>query len=247
MKQKIAILSLFLLFGACTFTAPPRDNPLDPKSPNYKGPSEKPIVKDGLLAWWKFNNDTTDSIASTTTNCTPTAYHPDRFGNANSAYENNAASCTFGSFTDFDFQPITVEFWMYPTNLSTGGPIMTNGNPTTCTAGTSGYSISWGASSGIRASACFTSTVATTLEIPVVANQWWHLFFIIDGLNLSLHVYDMSGNPVTQLQTGTGAFQPDSAYELALNYTNAYYDDLRVYGKALSIDEMNQNHEATEH
>ena len=209
-------------------------------------------ISDGLVGWWRFNGNATESIRNASSTVTGATLVAGQNGQSNGAYSFNGTSNYITTPHNAAYKPtvaITYAIWIRPTNLSTGNYQA----PISASQG-SGYVINiLGGSNGT----CAANTICALynsggswymLGYPkssISINNWSHLLVTHDGSTLRLYI---NGEEVATAAV-PGPMNPGSTPVCFGSEANAtactdgsYFagqlDDARVYNRALSAEEV---------
>lgn len=216
--------------------------------------SEKPVtdINNGLVAYYPFNGNANDGSGNgnngTVNGATPTT---DRFGNANSAYSFDGNGNQIYGVWKSDLTEFTISLWQKTESYKCSWPCFVN---------------LYQSSNKING---FHFNVATTSENKYYmalhsaakpdeylfnsisdVNQWRHLTvtytngtaqLFIDGI-LSSTIQNITKNDLSKMDVfyiGT-----ESSGAQSQTYFNGVLDDIRIYNRALSTEEVSKLHEA---
>lgn len=195
-------------------------------------------VTDGLVAWWKLNGNTNNSVGSpngVATNATPTSHD----GVPNTAYGFTGSSSTINTSSTFGLgtTDATISLWAYSSTASNKGLFIH--------VGTTGYGIGMGNTT--------TDTVGTKIVmifngirwIPTPTNfgtGWHHVVMVVSSSGVPTAYLDGSsigsfpgansatpGGSITTIGSVSGS--------TANNFTGGI-DDVRLYNRALQATEI---------
>lgn len=201
-------------------------------------------LSNDLILHYSFNNaDATDDIGTqdgTINGPTPCA---DRFGNQNKAFQFSNNSITRNNLNFNSLTEATVSFWLKPDASVFSGGIS---NPVGC--GLWGMYLNLFASDGTAASfmdgsSQNNSSANTTSPVPI--NSWFHYVTTNDGTTTKIYI-----NGQLESQYSETFLWINSTYNLNLgfrgygnnapaDYYNGKLDDLRIYGHAMTLNEIN--------
>lgn len=212
---------------------------------------------DGLISWWKLDANGLDSYgtfhASVTNGPAATTGH---LGDENGAYDFVAAQSDYLSMgsaaatdTAFDLQATNFTFavWIYRINL---GPAMT-----ICAKGRynyGGWELGFGATVSDHKLYFSTYSSGSSVETlsgsyPTANQAWTHVAAVRSGTAVTLYINgtNKTATAGTHVNFGSGA-----AYDLCIGcqhngsiyqtFWNGYLDDVLVYNRALSSNEVYQ-------
>lgn len=233
MKNKLLLLAVGVTFATQMITA---------QIPTY-------VPTNGLAGWWSFSGNANDSSTNanngTVVNATLTA---DRFGNTNSAYDFNGTSSHISlnnSIGNFGIADFTMSAWIFKYDLTAGSVIgkrnsTGDGNMIILSSKPS-YEISSGTGDYYE---------NTNLPSYNTLNSWFHIVLVRSGNNLKSYVngvlidnyisptiHNINNSAITEI----GARYSGSAI---WNLWNGKIDDLGIWNRALTMDEINNLYNA---
>ena len=198
------------------------------------------------IALYQLDSDggTTNNVPDTVGNYNGTAsnvtYSTGKYGNA-AVFNGSSSNITTSGLKGYSKQ--TWSFWINPDVVNSRGHLMG-----TYPSGTIGQGAMYvelqsngNVEAGVRNSSGSTSSVITTT--PLTASQWHHIVVTSSGSELKLYINNAS--PITTSATVT-TLDSANVGSLAIGYeqrNNTFYfdgdiDQVRIYDKALSSDEV---------
>ena len=212
-------------------------------------------TEDGLIAQLKFNDNVTDSAGSNNGTVTgTTTYVTGKIGKAFSF--NGSSYVKLANETNFDFErtdPFSVSLWINPT---TNSNLVLFGKGTTNFTATGFYLVNWNIGGGQMRFRFMLNSGGTNYEIIATANTvtstTYHLTCTYDGSSnkSGLKIYvngseDISGTNVAI----SGSILNNEQFTIGATSAgtspiNAWIDDVRVYSKTLSTDEISEIYNA---
>ena len=226
---------LILLIPAALFlfscASPSLDNPFDPENPKYKG-SLNPVPRNGLLAEYLFNGNTSDSSGNNYNSTgVPGTYQEDRLGNPGSAmYFNDqwleSPEFQLGVFSLSEDK--TISFWYKPGSFYSAKSTLF-------------YHDSWSVyiNSSYNTILTFSAGGDTLTKSDIPDETWRHvvllkgenaIYLYVDGERQSgsISIHNISEDyPDNDFGFGSG----DDGYI-------GLVDDIRIYNRALSQEEI---------
>jgi hypothetical protein len=206
-----------------------------------------PPPTDGLIAYWPFNNNTNDESGNGHNGIISggVLITKDRFGNSNSAYQFNGANgyINIGNTVKPNF-PITVSIWV--NSLSSGGFVFRN-DDINSSAYYRGIGVGIGGDGTVQgfigngyASGSTRRQLVTNDS--VIGLSKWQLVCIVFKNNNDIAIY-INGIKKSGTWYGTATGMSYSSANGILGHHESYYfegilDDIRVYNRALSSDEI---------
>lgn len=200
---------------------------------------------DGLVAWWPLNGSTRDVTSNGNDGqATGLIDAPGVQGVNRTAYTFNGSTSQIVCGTNSLLRPtsaVTVTAWVYVT----GAPASLAG---IFNNGTQGYTLSMASNSSLRWNIQNTTKYGPTLD----SGQWYMVYGTYDtGANRQGYLTNKGsyGSGSSGGNTGTGALsnygsdvcQIGSIRNTAGSYFNGRIDDVRIYNRALSDDEIRAN------
>jgi hypothetical protein len=202
-------------------------------SSNFTPPVSNYSVDGNTLSLLHFDGDFTDQIGTVWTPYNnPTAYANNyKFGNASFFMNGNTSFITTSTNADFAFgaNDFTIDFWLYPTVVSTGGTIFSTSSSATypgikiaVSGGITQYYLS---STGGSFNLVNSKTMGTE-----VLNTWTHYALVRSGTT----VYAFQNGIIQSTTTGvSGSILTDATPGIGVNasigtWTNAYMDEFRA-------------------
>ena len=193
---------------------------------------------DGLVGWWQFNGDTVDASGSgSTANVSGQTLVAGQNGKDNGAYSFNGSTNMTASAAPLPTgsSARTVLAWVYPTSYPGSGWSMVHSYGSTAARGASSLSLSTSGKVTFNGqSNDFISDITAGL------NAWHLVGYTLDNTQVSV-IYDgntqtstLPNSPATAVSTN--AFI--GAYVGATNKFRGNIDDLRVYNRVLTNDEI---------
>jgi hypothetical protein len=210
------------------------------------------FITNGLVAYYPFNGNPNDASGNGNNGIVNGAtLTPDRFGNANSAYSFNGINnnISFASLPLTQVDDWTMTAWLQPASLNQAGIAVSMGyDPGPSAPGGNGYSFgilgqdayplyetlgnqlfgAFGYVEGFYGGFTFTST-----------NQWYQVVMMRSAGVTTFYV----GGVATPTGTTSTPLTPTAftiGSENGLRYFNGAIDDVRIYNRALSSNEVAQ-------
>jgi hypothetical protein len=209
---------------------------------SFKTASAGSSQGDSLIAYYPFNGNANDesgkghngvNYGATLTN--------DRFYNSGKAFSFNGSSyIKVGHTTDLNpLYGLTLSAWVYFTGFNSSGTLVSKGSGTT--AGT--YSLQYNSSANtLDFQINFSNYLQKTLSVNTAfqINQWYNIIGTCDGSTMKVYWNGQFNN-----STGISGNKLGSNYESLMigtnptgNYFNGSLDDIRLFGYALSENEI---------
>lgn len=149
---------------------------------------------------------------------------------------------------NFKLQPISVELWIKTTEIESTVIDYENGNGY---YGWELYTVKGGYARFNLLSSGGGSRADVYSSTSIIDNLWHHVVATDDGVNLKIYVdgnFDSSSSSSTSVWTTTmysylGATRPEN--KNALRWFNGFIDEVRIYNRALSDNEVKANYEAS--
>lgn len=200
-------------------------------------------VSNGLVAWWKLNGDSNNSVGSPNGVSTNIASTTGQGGSVDTAYAFNGTNSTFSTASTFGLSNtnITISTWVNNPTASNHGLFVQVG-------ATNGYGIGIGStatsSNGTNLIMVFNG-VRVANSSTALGTGWHHVVMTLDGSGTPTAYIDGSA---AGSSPGTNAVLPASNAPTTIggltNSTadtfNGTIDDARVYNRALSVAEIQQ-------
>jgi anti-sigma regulatory factor (Ser/Thr protein kinase) len=215
--------------------------------------------KDGLVASYSFNRgNSKDDLGKYDAKEIGVSYVVDRFGNENSAcYLFGAPSSYLNLGTDDDLKPHkgTISLWINidiavesGTGYKMNPIILTKRQPTDDSVNNffEGYAIYYDYG---RKRICGAATQSSLTQIGVVSNfhpqlyNWYHIALTYDNDSISLYINGNKQNTLrkgfqTKFMKGDSVMIGNSANEKNKRFFNGSIDDIMIYNRVLSHDEI---------
>lgn len=206
------------------------------------------VPSSGLVAWWGFNGDASDSSGNNNNlTVNGAALTTDRNGNANSAYAFNGTSSyltnTALSYAFSQAGAHSISFWINRTGTSDGVALMSGSNASSnfiwliqsdaakIVYGTNKQGSSW-----------------TWVSSPVyTVSQWDHYVAVYNNKNMTLYKNGTSVGTNTNAYTGTtqAALPIFIGRAVSGGYIAANIDDVGIWSRALTSGEISQLYTST--
>ena len=204
------------------------------------------LPKEGLLAWYPFNSNANDESGNNN-NCTVSAatLAPDRFGVENNAYSFTGSSKIFSRINNIPIgnTPRSLCFWTYPTN---DGGTMINMGTGECTAKM--FTIHRSGATAYFWGACYDFS----LGFAIPNNEWSHVAVSYDGGKMIIY---KNGIQVSEIDNrlfstflsdfiiGASGWNANDTW----NYYNGLIDDVALYNRAVTPEEVNIIYQGVKH
>lgn len=200
---------------------------------------------DGLVAWWPLNGSTRDlTLNGNDGQATGLVDAPGVQGGSRTAYTFNGSTSQIICGTNSVLRPtsaVTVTAWVYVTGIPASLAGIVNN-------GTQGYTLSMASNSSLRWNIQNTTKFGPTLD----SGQWYMVYGTYDtGANRQGYLTNKGsyGSGSSGGTTGTGTLsnygsdvcQIGSIRNTSGSYFNGRIDDVRIYNRALSDDEIRAN------
>lgn len=195
----------------------------------------------GMVGWWKFNNNTTDSSPSPFTS-TPTALTnaTGQGGASNTAYsfDGSTSNLQVPYNASLSTSVQTVSIWIYPTSQTTNILYVSKR-----TAISNSWQLSYlGATSGVSYDCGGSTARYTTGYIPAL-NTWTNLVAsCTSGGLISIYANGVKLGTTTvtptNLATANGSLYIGRDSSAAQYYFNGRMDDVRLYSRVLTDEEV---------
>jgi len=197
-------------------------------------------LNDGLVAYYPFNGNANDESGNSndgTVNL-PVLIE-DRFGNDENAYYFDGDDyIEVSDKEDFHLQTFSISVWIKPQQSETHSVIIAHdGN---------GQGINlfiWHPNIPCVSIGDGEWTDLKYLD-GIKMNQWYHLVTTFDGVNLQLFVNNNLVNQLEYTKTITYDDRPiqigRNGWSLNITYFKGVIDDLRIYNRAITVDEIQQ-------
>ncbi len=200
------------------------------------GPSE---ITNGLVAWWKFENNSNDSWDGNNGTDTSMAYvtSPVQKDTYSASFNGTTSKVTIPST---NVSAMTISAWVWPRNGANEG----NGS----IIGKYGDSADW--SYYFRWNGTYLrpqiitriggSAWAVDSPTTLTASNWWHLVARMDGTKAVIYtngVYCATDEAVGNIQTSTADMRIGSLNGSA-QWFQGYMDDFRIYNRAITPAEV---------
>ena len=240
---------ILLLIGIATITAVAGRiayvNAINGGSTDVGGRRQSVANSNGLVAWYQFDGNTTDS-SSNANYATPSGtitYGAGKFGQA--ATFGGTQSVSVANNTTLQNSAVTISFWMNASTPVSYAEIVSLDGGTT---GSPGFDIEEGAagagtvymrvdtSAGANYNGCGTASA-------VVGKGWTHMLYTISGGTVTGY---MNGVQICTLAYTVGTGISNSTVPLKIGtgpgsfVYNGALDDVRLYNRVLSADEITQ-------
>ena len=197
-------------------------------------------VSDGLISYWSFDGNATDSVGSNNGTVNGATLTSGIKGLLNTAYSFNAGSNQYINFSNVlgTSNNLTVVAWIYPSSVSGMQEIVSkwnNGN-----AGDFHFYLNGNHLYMARNSTPGTSAVSGAI---LSSNTWYQVAGVYDGTNMTLYVNGtQSGSPqVSNSESPSSVnFLVGAYYNLSSlsSFFSGSIDSVRIYNRALTADEV---------
>ncbi len=204
------------------------------------------LPTDGLLAWYPYNSNANDESGNNN-NCTVSSatLAPDRFGVANNAFSFTGSSKIFSSISNVPQgnTPRSICFWTKPN--SDGGTIINMGK-NECSYKM--FSIGRSGATAYFWGGCYDFPLGFTIP----NNEWSHIALTYEGGNMVIFKNGSLVNTLQSVPFSTffsdfiiGAFGNNA--NDTWNYYNGLIDDIALYNRALTPEEVTLLYQGTQH
>lgn len=196
------------------------------------------VTADGLVGWWRFNGDASDTSGSGN-NMTTNGQTLVTGQNAQASSAYNFSGTSFMSTSSVQLptgaSPRTVLAWVNPAAYPSTGWAMIHSYGTSVTAGASALSIS---STGAVTFNGQSNDFVSSATIPL--NTWHLIGYTLNAAQVSV-IYDttiLSSTLTAPAATTTGSTAYIGSWTNGNNRLIGVVDDLRVYNRVLSASEL---------
>ena len=199
-------------------------------------------VTNGLVAWWKLNGDTNNSIGSPNGVGTDVTSTVNQAGEPDRAYSFNGGSSIIDTASNFGLttKNSTISCWIYSPTSTNFGYYVTVGT-------TSGFGIGIGNTAPTNAGnklLVMYNGVGTIVTTSVVTVGWHHVAFVLSPSGAPSTYLDGVLATATYSMTPTNPAASDASTNIgnradaASNTITGSIDDVRLYSRALSSAEV---------
>lgn len=196
-------------------------------------------VTNGLVAWWKMENNSNDSWDSNNGTDTSMSYvtSPVKLGTYSASFDGTASKITV---TSTNVSEMTFSAWVWPRN----GVNDANGSIVGKYGDSANYSyyFRWNGTYLRPQIVVRIGGAANPVDSPttLTASNWWHILARADGTKISLYtngVFCATGAGVGTVQSSTANITIGSLNGSA-QYIQGFMDDLRLYNRAITPAEI---------
>ncbi len=209
------------------------------------------INRNGLIAWFNFNSNLNDKIGSNNGSATggSLTYVSDRFGNASYAAQlASTAYLTLGAATTtLGDSPFTLSFWYYPISIpsTTTGEILINKYNAP-----SGYLLKLATQGALSLFTSSNTGNETNTSGQNLSKASWQYISIVVNTNTAtstIYVGDMSGNLAVGGSIGSIHYTSTTAALVFMSGAlEGIVDDVTIYNRELSFEEISENYKTAE-
>lgn len=200
-------------------------------------------IENGLVAHYPFNGDATDVIGGNNGTVVGAELTTDRFGNEQSAYQ-FSGNGDYVAIDHFDLtDTFTITAWVKIDDFSSGNSIF--GNYPGSYAPTEGFELlaNTNTDKNIKIHTNGRNSTLNAPEIDLETNKWYFIVASYDGEgNCSIYANNLllsSGSNLSNYIPSSSSTKIGASVNSTSNNFSGIIDDLRIYNKVISSEEMN--------